>query len=384
MKKKPSALAIVVAVIFSIMLFPLIFIGGISSGLVFSMESVLAPDREEEIYQSFVKNGGTDWVYDLFITGVDEGLSEALNGSMPEDLGGEAINIDLDAKELFTREQVDTIVDDIYHALIKGKTYQFDLSNQKKYIEIKLKEYYDTTVIAEIEATVEENIEAEVQKEYGEGYDALPESEKQELIEKAKAEAIKIALEEAEVLYETEVIAALEAEISSLEEELSKEFNEIYNTSEYQELKELEEEYGYSLTDRTELCSVIRMAGYILLGLTGLLLLVLLLCHLFRPSGFFTAGAFTLVIGGLMLAGAKAMEKILLSLISSELSVEFSAEEFPDFIMPMIEEVLGWIPAGFATVGKYGLMAAVLFILVGILLVIIRKNKAATEPVFGQ
>lgn len=381
MKKKTSALAIVLAVFFSILLFPLIFISSIGSSLIFSMESVIAPNREEELYQSFVKNGGTDWVYDLFVNGVEEGLSEALNGSMPEDLGGESINIDLDARELFTKEQVYTVVDDIYHALIKGKTYQFDLSNQKNYIEAKLREYYETTVTAEIKATVEETIESEVQKEYGEGFDALPESEKQELIAKAKEEATKIALEEAEKLYDTEVIATLETEITSLEADLSKEFNSIYEMPEYQELKALETEYGYSLTDRTELCAGVRMAGYIMLGVTAAMLFVLLLSHWFRPSGFFTAGAFTLVIGGLLLGVAKAVQGILLSLVSSELAAEFATEEFPEFIMPMIEEVLGWLPGGFEKVGKFGLMAAVLFILVGILFVIIRRNKAGAEPV---
>ena len=67
MKKKTSALAIVVAVIFSIVLFPFIFAGGAGASAVFTLESVIAPDREEELYQSFVRNGGMDWGYNLVI-----------------------------------------------------------------------------------------------------------------------------------------------------------------------------------------------------------------------------------------------------------------------------------------------------------------------------
>ena len=61
MKKKTSAVAIVVAIIFSIILFPFVLAGGIGASAVFTLESVMAPDREEELYQSFVKNGVYPW-----------------------------------------------------------------------------------------------------------------------------------------------------------------------------------------------------------------------------------------------------------------------------------------------------------------------------------
>ena len=48
--------------------------------------------------------------------------------------------------------------------------------------------------------------------------------------------------------------------------------------------------------------------------------------------------------------------------------------------MPMIEEVLGWCMVGFEKSGKVFLMAAVILVLVGILLFIIRRNKEAAEP----
>lgn len=385
MKKKTNAVAIVVAVIFSIFLFPLIFISGIGSGVVFSVESVVAQEREEELYQSFIDRGGMDWMYELLISGVEDSLAEGLNVSTTEEIGDVPMDINLDARELLPRNQIETIVYDVFHAVVKGETYQLDLSYQKNLMESKLNEYFETAVVTEIEATVEETVEAEIKKEQGEAYALLTESEKQELFDTAKEEAMETAMKEARELFDTEVLATLETELASLEDELSEAVNSIYDTPEWQELKNLEAQYGYSLTDRTELCKDIRMAGYILLGLTGVLLVVLLLCHWFRPSGFFTAGAFTLIIGGLMLAFAKAAKNVMLGLIGSELSAQISAdtipaEEFPDFILLMIEDILGWCLTGFEKVGKIGLMTTVILILVGILLIVIRRNQAGAEP----
>lgn len=384
MKKKISAIAIVVAVIFSIILFPFILAGGAGASVVFTLESVIAPDREEELYQSFVRNGGMDWGYNLIIEGLEQGLEEGLAEGMPEGMGdGEAL-LELDAKEIFPRQQAETMVSDIYHAIVQGKEYQVDLSHQKEFLKTKLNEYFETTVTEEIKATVETSLEEEVKKEYGEAYDKLSESEKQEIMTKAKEEATNIALEEARNVFDTEVIPMVDTEVTELEQEVSKAFNSIYDMPEYKELKELETRYGYSLTDRTSLCKDISLAGYILLGVTAFFLLLLLVCHWFRPSGFFTAGAFTLIIGGGFFAVAKVVPGIALNLLNSELSKMLAeggaGSEFPEFVMPMLGEIAGWCLTGFEKVGKIGLMAAALFILVGILLAVIRNNKKETEP----
>ncbi len=385
MKKKTSALAIVIAVIFSIILFPFVFAGGVGASAVFTLESVIAPDREEELYRSFVKNGGVDWGYDLIIDGLDKGLKEGLEGSLPEGMGDGSALLNLDAKEILPKQQLETILSDVYHAIVQGKEYQVDLTHQKELIKQKLNEYYDTTVTAEVKATVESSLEEEVKKEYGEAYEKLSESEKQEIMTKAKEEATNIALEEARKVFDTEVIPMVDTEVAELEKEVSDAFNSIYDMPEYKELKALETKYGYSLTDRTALCKDISLAGNILLGITAIVLLLLLVCHWFRPSGFFTAGIFTLIIGGAFFAIAKVIPGFALNLLNSELSkmfVEGSViAETPGFVMPMIGEILGWCLTGFEKVGKIGLMTAVLLILVGILLLVINKNKAGAEPV---
>ena len=383
MKKKTSVLAVIVAVIFSIILFPVVLAGGVGASVVFTLESVLAPDREEELYQSFVKNGGMDWGYDLVIEALEEGLTEGINGNLPDGMGdGESV-IELDAKEILPRQQAEVMLSDVYHALIKGEEYQLDLSYQKNLLTTKLNEYFNTTVTEEIKTTIENSLEEELKNEYGEAYDKLSENERQEALAKAREEATDIAMEEARKVFDTEVIPMIDTEIAKLEKEVSEAFNSIYDSPEYKELKNLETQYGYSFTDRTSLCSDIRLVGNILLGIIAVVLVILLLCHLFRPSGFFTAGAFSLIIGGSLLVVAEVIPGISLDLLNSELSNIFMENsvisETPKFVMPMLEEISGWCLTGFEKVGKIGLMAAIIFIFVGILLMVSHKNKKEAE-----
>lgn len=384
MKKKTSAVAIVIAVIFSILLFPFVLAGGVGAGAVFTLESVIAPDREEEIYQAFVKNGGVDWGYDLLTEGLEKALAEGLAGGLPEGMGDASLLADLDAQEILPKQQAETLVSDIYHAIVQGTEYQVDLSHQKELIKTKLNEYFDTALTEEIKSTVENSLEDEIRNEYGEEFDKLPEKEREQLLAKAKEEATNIALEEARKAFDTEVIPMVDTEVAELEQSVSEAFNSIYDMPEYKELKALETKYGYSLTDRTALCQDISLAGNLLLVVTGVILFLLVVCHWFRPSGFFTAGVFSLIIGGGFFAIAKAVPGFALNLLDSELSKMLAGESalsgVTGFVMPMIEEILGWCLTGFEKVGKIGLMAAALLILVGILLLVIRKTRKEAEP----
>jgi len=303
---------------------------------------------------------------------------------MPEDMGAGELLSDLKAEDILPKQQAETILSDVYHAIVQGTEYQVDLSHQKELIKTKLNEYFDTTLTEEIRATVEESLEEEIRSEYGEEYDKLPEKEREELLAKAKEEATNIALEEARKAFDTEVIPMVDRELAELETEVSKAFNSIYDMPEYKELKALETQYGYSLTDRATLCKDISLAGNIMLGVTAGILLLLLVCHWFRPSGFFTAGAFTLIIGGGLFTVGKVIPGVVMNLLDSELSKMFVegsvVSEVPGFVLPMLEEILGWCLTGFEKVGKIGLMAAAIFILVGILLAVIRNNKKGTEP----
>lgn len=383
MKKKTSIVAIIVAVMFSIILFPVILAGGVGASVVFTLESVLAPDREEELYQSFVKNGGIDWGYDFVIEALEESLNEGIQENLPEGMSSKGSVMGVEIREFLPKEQAEDIFCELYHAIIKGKEYQVDLSYQKNLLETKMNEYFDTTITEEIKAEIEETLEEEVRSEYGEMYDRLSESEKQKVLTMAREEAMKTVMEEAKMIFDKEVISGIDIEITKMEKQISEAFNSIYDSPEYQELKALEAEFGYSLTERTALCKDIRLAGNILLGITGAAVLVLLLCHWFRPSGFFTAGAFSLIIGGGLLAIAKAVPSVGLELLNSELPnilmEEGMGSEIPKFIMSMMEDILGWCLTGFEKVGKIGLVATIVFVLAGILLLVNRKNKKEAE-----
>lgn len=347
MKKETSTLAIAVAVLFSILLFPLIFFSSFASGAVYSAESLLKPEREEDLYRSFVDNGGADWVYGLLITGCEEGLEETIG------LGEKA-------EDLFPKDWVDTMLYDVYHAFIKGEEYQMDLSYQKDVLRDISMEYFD------------ENMEKELREEYGEAYDMLDESTKAELMVKA------------EKLYKEEIDVLVEENISALEEEFTEKFNSVYDMEEFHELKELEAESGFSLTDRTELCYYLNLGGYIVLGFTGALIVILLLCHLFRSSGFITAGIFLLIDSGIMWAMAKVLPNVSGRLVYDELAVEMAAEELPTFSVGLISDLMGWCMEGFEKVGRLGLMVGLILALVGILLFVIRKNKTEAEPMTGM
>jgi len=282
------------------------------------------------------------------------------------------------------KEQAETIISDVYHAIVQGKEYQIDLSHQKNLLKTKLLEYFDTTVTEEIKTTVDDSLEEEIRSEYGEEYDKLEESKREELLSKAKEEATNIALEEARKVFDTELMPMVDTEVAELEQEISEAFNSIYDMPEYKDLKALETKYGYSLTDRASLCKAIGLGGYLLLGVTAFVLLLLLVFHWFRPSGFFTAGVFSLITGGSVFAFAKVSSGIVMNLLDSALSDLFTegsmVSEVPEFVLPMVEEIFGWCLTGFEKVGKIGLMAAALLLLVGILLLVIRKSKGEAEP----
>lgn len=339
MKKQTSVVAIVIAVIMSILLFPLILGTGVASGAIFSVSSALKPEREQELYDAFEENGGIDWIYEIFLEETGETVE------MSEDL---SVNM----RELFPKEDVSALVKEIYQAFIKGEQYSVKLPKQEQFMKQELMQYFD------------ENAETWLREELGEAYDLADAA--------TKEEALKAARE----TYEQEINTVIEKEMDELEAELTGMLQNIYETEEYKELKDIEAEYGYSLTDRTELCAVLNLAGYIVLGICCFFLLLLLICHLFRPSGFITAGIFALITGGVMKIGGTALPGFVNGVLRAETA---ESENLPEFITQLVDEVLSWCMSGFNKIGMLGLSAGVVLVLVGILLLVIRGNRAAAE-----
>ena len=336
MKKKPSAVAIVIAVIMSIILFLPIVVSGVVAGSIFSAQSILQPGREHELYQSFEKNGGVDYIYDFLIDEVGEEM---------EFMEGISINF----REFCSKEDVEEIVKGIYEAFFKGELYEATLDSQEAYLKDKADEYF------------EKNIEDFVKEEFGDLYEMATESQ----IQEAKDEARKI--------YDEEVSAVIEEEINFLEDKLSSILDSVYETDEYQEFMVTLDEFGYRLDNRAGMCEDIALVGNIFLGIGVILIVLLLLCHLFRPAGFVTAGIFSLLTGGLL----KALAVLAPAAVNSLAMEEFlEGEPVHEFVEVLVSDILSWCMEGFHKVGILALGLGAVLVLVGILVFVVRRNKA--------
>ena len=337
MNKKPGAVAIIIAVIMSIVLFLPIVISGLVSGTIFSVQSVLQPGREDDIYRSFENNGGIDFIYDIFLEETGEEMEFA-----------EGISVNM--KEFVPKKDVATIVEGMYYAFLKGETYPVKLDSQKVYLKEKAMEYF------------EQNVDDLAKEELGELYELASESQKQEAMDIARRE------------YEAEVDSIIEEEVTFIEAELSGILSEVYETTEYQEMMDSLNEFGYSLTDRAVMCSDIGLAGNVFLVIGIILIALLLLCHWFRPAGFITAGVFSLLTGGILKGGAMVIPSAMSTLLQAE---TLEGEPVPEFMIALVEDIMNWCMDGFHKVGTMALgLGAVLF-LVGILLFVIKRNRAA-------
>lgn len=336
MKKKPGFVAIFVAVLMSIILLLPIIGSGLVAGACFSVQSMLEPGRETELYRSFEKNGGVDFIYDTLLDEFGEEVE------FTED-------VSINTRELFPKEDAAEIMEGIYHAFFKGENYSIKFESQKEYLQKKAMEYF------------EQNIDDVIKEELGDLYEYAGESEIQEAKDIARKE------------YEAEVNSVIEKEIASLEKEFSGILDVVYESPEYQEAISFLEDAGYALNDRAEMCSAIELAGNVFLVIGVILVVLLLLCHLFRPAGFVTAAVFSLLTGGILKGGAVALPSAISKLVEAEM---LEGEPIPDFLVALVEDVMSWFMDGFHKAGMLALGFGVVLFLVGILLFVIKKNRA--------
>ena len=77
--KKRGPVAIVIAVLVSILLFPFIYAGGLCTGALMATGSLFKPVRKTEIYHNFVADHGIDWIYEA----IDGAIAEKLMADCP-------------------------------------------------------------------------------------------------------------------------------------------------------------------------------------------------------------------------------------------------------------------------------------------------------------
>ena len=411
--KKRGPIAIVLAVLFSILLFPFIYAFGLCSGAIMATSSWFEPGRKEEVYQNFVADDGIDWLYEVIDGAIEEGVMEA-SGSMEDVAGLEQI-----FENLITRDDVETIVKDVYDTVLSGEVYQFDFSVFSERLLSKLEGFADDNAAAYIEENLAdiyaaagadvkdkvkeiakeifmEEAEARIEAELAEVSPALRETSKKELLAKAEeefeAQADAYIAENIEMLYaqldeETKEALIAEAkevilpefqtmmaeEVKNLEESLNTEIANLYETSEYKEFMAIQEQYGVSIFDMELIHSSLNLSGYLFMGLTFVFIVLVLLSHLFRPSGFYVAGVYTVLLG--------ALQYVIGSLFGGRVAQVVSAElAFPHASLDsLVHNFLAWFGTGFTSVGIIFLCAGAALILGGILITIINKNKAVQE-----
>ena len=78
-----------------------------------------------------------------------------LGNDFEESMAGEEALVEF--TELFPKDQVESMVYDIFHAIMNGEEYQADLSYQKDVMYLKMMQYFEETVEDEIRKNYSDN-----------------------------------------------------------------------------------------------------------------------------------------------------------------------------------------------------------------------------------
>ena len=171
--------------------------------------------------------------------------------------------------------------------------------------------------------------------------------------------------------YVDEAAAAIDEAVLSAQNEVNATIAGIYESEEYAQVEQMQEEYALNIYDFNTLHEAFQMTGFICFGATAVLVLILLLSYLFRPAGFFVAGIFTLVIG----VGVKAATGTILTGVQQIIST--SVELPHESLGALIETALGWVAEGLSGSAMYSIYGGAVLFLLGILVLILRKAKTA-------
>ena len=214
-------------------------------------------------------------------------------------------------------------------------------------------------VMAEAEKTFDAEADVYIQENIRELYAQIDEETKQELIAQVKEE------------YMAELYAVVDESVTSVETEVNAGIQDIYKSEEYLEFEQIQEEYGINVYDFQMLNNLLKTAGYLCFGLGVVVILVLLLCYLFRPAGFMVSGIFVLIFGG----AVKLLSGYVLPVANEMITTRV---ELPhESVHALIRTALAWVTEGMESSATIGIIAGVALILFGILLSILRRNKEA-------
>ena len=214
-------------------------------------------------------------------------------------------------------------------------------------------------VMAEAEKQFEEQADDYIRENIHELYAQIDEETKADLLAQVKEE------------YLTEYFVTIEESVLGVQTEVNTTIEEVYVSEEYAQLLQMQDEYAVNIYDFDLLHDTFKMAGYLCFGIAAVVILILLLCYLFRPAGFFVSGLAVLLLG----AGIKVVAGQVPAIVGE--LVQSSVEMPHNSIGAIVNAAILWAAEGMNDAAMIGIFAGAAFVLLGILVLIIRRNKAA-------
>lgn len=326
MVKERSNAAIVIAVLLSCILVPLLLLLGIAGATTSAFSNVVMEHREDELFARFEREGGIRWICNEIEARI---IPMAQELEVPE--GMEPL------KNIVTYEDVSSISHGIYSAFLSGKQYVFDLSVQKERIRGNVDAYFDRYI------------------------------EEQNLTELIDSETVDMEL--VKESYLKDAYTQLEEQVTQLEEELNAKLTEVYHTPQFIRLTGTEELQGAD-TYLELFRGTLKKAEFAEIGIMAVLAILLLLCHLFRPSGFFVAGGTAILLGVAAFVVSKGLHAILFSGV-------VPAASMPDqSFFATAEQIVLWLSDGYLHFGSYSAIVGVIFLVVGVFLLLFQRKRA--------
>jgi len=316
---------------------------------------------------------------------VDENLEsiyDSLSEDVKADIKAEVKQVVLEEVEKEFDAQVDTVLEEEVDKYIKENFPDAPDKIVKEEKEKYLAENKDRLIAeakAETMAEAEKEFDAEadtyIRENIREIYAKIDEETKAELIAKAKEEALPKFKEEYKAQhkqqYVEEAAAVIDEAVITAQTEVNETIAAVYTSEAYVQLEQTQKEYNINIYDFAGISKVIQSAGLICFGIAAVIAVILLACHVFRPSGFFVAGFFTLVLGiGVKVVAGRAVS------IAAEL-IDRTVEMPHESIAALVQTTLGWVEEGLGSSGMISIYAGAVLVLLGVLMLVLRRNKTA-------
>lgn len=316
---------------------------------------------------------------------VDENLEtiyDSLSADVKAEIKAEVKLVVLAEVEKEFDAQADAVLEEEVNKYIKENYPGVPESMVKEEKEKYLAENKDRLIaeakaetLAEAEVQFDAEADTYIRENIREIYAQIDEETKAELIARAKEEALPKFKEEYKAQhkqqYVDEAAAMIDEAVLTAQNEVNTTIAEVYTSEAYVELEQAQKEYNVNIYDFAGISKVFQSAGFLCFGAAAVIALILLACHVFRPSGFFVAGFFTLVLG----IGVKAVAGRAVN-IAAEM-IDRAVEMPHESIGALVQTALTWVEDGLGSAGMISIYAGAVLVLLGVLMLVLKRNKTA-------